>query len=232
MRIVTRKRLGQLIRGSAVLLLLGLAAPVKAQEAVSLSAKVVRLTGPVRYTLNGTTWKELKVGEELKPGVIVQTAKQNSSVDIQWTQGGAATNSAGALELSANLVRLYENSALELRRLTATGTGADRAEQSELDLRAGQMLGIVKPLPTLSRYEVITPSGAAGVQPGVPESARTVFVLRAPGTLTVLSGTMLMAKADTEVHTQAVNADEQFDPATGQVTKLPQDAPERKLWHP
>jgi len=205
-----------------------------ADDTAPLTARVVRLTGVVRYSMNGSTWKMLKKGAILNPGALIQTAKEKSSVDVELGESDENTgNGRASWEAPrVNLVRLFEDSALEIRKVAAKGTGAQRVEETELYLRAGQILGAVKRLPTGSHYEVLLANGAAGVQPGVPEETGTVYVFKSTGALTVLYGTMLLAKAETEVHTQVVAAGQQLDPATGVVVQLAPDAPERKLWPP
>lgn len=96
-------------------------------------------------------------------------------------------------------------------------------------MRAGQILGTARKLTVESRYEITLPRGAAGVQPASAEGG-TVHVVKSPGTLTVLSGTMLMARVDGDVHTQVVTAGQQLDPDSGVVVELPAKAPERRLW--
>lgn len=224
-----------------MLALAALAFRAEGDDVGSMTAKVVHLSGPVRYTIHGAAWKMLNEGDVLMPGAIVQTAKENSLVDLQLGEaqpnegkGSSRADKPGGQEPGANLVRLFANSAIELKKLSATGAGAQRVEEIELDLRAGQVLGAVKKLTEASRYVITAPSGAAGIEPGVPYSQGAVYVLHYAGGLKVLTGAMIMASVDAEAnpHTQVVRAGYQFDPATGAVTNLPADAPERKLWPP
>jgi hypothetical protein len=193
-----------------------------AQEPAPVTAKVARVTGAARYSSDGTTWKNVKAGTTLKPSVFVQTALTNATVDIQLGEPGGG----------GNLVRLMPNSLLEIKNLSVKGSGAERVEETQLDLRTGQMLGSTKKMNPASRYEVMLPSGAVGVQPAAPESDATRFVVNSSGSLSVMAGTMLISKADAEVHTQVVAADQRFDPTTGTVAPLPADAPEKKLTLP
>jgi hypothetical protein len=209
----------------------------RADDEAPLTARVIHLTGAVRYSLNGSGWKMLKKGATLKPGVVIQTAKEKSSVDIELGEAGngegnSRSDRAAWEEPSVNLVRLFEDSALEIRKLTARGAGAQRVEETDLNLRAGQVLGAVRRLSGGSHYEITIPNGVAGVQPGVAEGVGTVYVLKTSGALTAISGTMLMARVDGEVHTQIVTAGQQLDPGTGVVVQLAPDAPEKKLWPP
>jgi len=204
-----------------LLLAASLVGQAGAQEAVSLTAKVIRLTGAAHFSVDGQPWQTLKVGDLLKAGTLVQTAKTKSSVDIQLGEGAGT---------DANAVRLFDDTALEIKKLTAKGAGADRVEETELDLRAGQILGIVKKFKDGSSHQIMLPTGAAGIRGEVADSKGTVYVLKPSGALTVLAGKVAIAIASENTVAQIVAADQQLDPATGQVTKLAPDAPERKLW--
>jgi len=211
-----------------------------AQDLAPTSVKVIRLEGPVRYSLNGGAgWKMLKEGEVFQPGVLIQTAKEKSSVDLELGGAeGAGSGQSRRAERAAwqqpkvNLIHLFADSALHIQTNSARGIGPERVEEIQLNLRAGQVLAAVPPTALESRYEITFDGGAVALQPAVPESPMTIFVLNASGNLAVLEGTMLMAKVDNDVHTQVVSAGERFDFATGAVSKLPEDARERKLWPP
>jgi hypothetical protein len=56
-----------------------------------------------------------------------------------------------------------------------------------------------------------------------------VFVLDSSGSLKMLSGRLAVAIASENTTAQVVAGGQQFDPATGKITDLPADAPERKL---
>lgn len=207
-----------------------------AQDFVPTIAKVVRLEGPVRYSQNGgANWKMLKVGDKLAAGVLIQTAKEKSWVDLQLgpAAGSSQVDGRAAWEPpSANMIRLSADSAMEIQKNSAKGEAAERVEDVSLNLRAGQVLAAVAPTPLESKYTMTFDTGAVALQPGSPASAATVFVLKASGDMAVLEGTMMMAKVDKELHSQVVSAGERFDATTSEVSKLPPDAPERKLWPP
>jgi hypothetical protein len=206
-----------------------------AQDAVPMNIRVVHLEGPVRCSIDGgASWKMLKKGQTLQPGVLVQTAKEKSSVDLELGGLGFAKGRAVWEAPDANLVRLYANSALEIRTVAGKSTDPGRIQEANLDLRTGQVLAEVAPLPLGSRYTMTFVGGAVGLQPGTPDSASTVFALKASGDMAVLAGSMLMANANlnADVHSQVVSSGEKFEVGTGQVSKLPPEAPERKLWPP
>ena len=52
-----------------------------AQQMVQSVAKVVRIKGAAQYSSANNVWQKLKVGDELKAGTIIQTAKE-SRVDL------------------------------------------------------------------------------------------------------------------------------------------------------
>jgi hypothetical protein len=193
----------------------------RTQSGASFTAKVIRVTGVARYSVGGQPWQTLKAGDVLAPGTLVQTAKTKASVEIQFGTSGVA---------DANIVRLLDDTALEIKKLSAQGTGADRTEEIELDLRAGQMLGAVKKFKEGSSYQIMLPGGAAGLRGDAADSRGIVYTLKPSGALAVLAGKVAIAIASENTVAQVVAAEQQFDPATGQVTKLAQDAPERKLF--
>jgi hypothetical protein len=201
-----------------------------------LTMTVLKVSGSARYS-DGFAWHKLKAGVVLKPGCTIQTAKSGSTADLLLGEppaGMKKKNVALGLvdakgEPMANMVRLYGDSALEVLRLAGAGEDSLHAE---LNLRAGQMLGTVRKLAPESRYEVTYTAGAVGAG-GVSGDARgSVFVLSASGSLSALAGQVVIAAvaAGKDVNTQVVSAEQQFDPATGQVVALAADAPERALW--
>ncbi len=227
-RVEAIRRSGRgLVAGGVWLLLVGLAVPALAQAPVSLSARVIRFTGKARCSSDGQTWRMLETGDVLLAGAMVQTAKKNSTVDIEL---GEAAPGAPEQKRAVNFVRLFDDSALAVKRLTATTTGPGRVENTELQLERGDVLGVIERLPGASEYNIQFPAGVAGIQGTVAGSQGTVYVLRSTGTLTVLAGKLVLAMADGRTAPQVVAAGQQFNPGTDQVTSLPADAPERKLW--
>jgi hypothetical protein len=217
-------------------LAVALAGSALAQDAVPATIRVVHVQGPVRCSVDGgNTWKMLKTGEMLRPGVLVQTAKVKSSVDFQLGGLGALKGRAAWDAPDANLVRLYTNSALEIKNVAANATDAGRVQDVNLDLRTGQVLAQVAPGAPDTHYVMTFATGAVGKTPAPSETAPTAFVLNASGDMAVLSGSMLMANAanaDTDVHSQPVSSGEKFEAATGKVSKLSPEDPETKLWPP
>ena len=209
---------------------LALFSSVMAQEVKQGTARVVRVKGAARYSTGNNIWLELKVGTELKPGAIVQTAA-DSSVDL-WLNGGGGAGGAGAggggssspaagrmnyyqVVSDQNVVHLTQDTVLAINKLTSTQTGADVVSETELDLRAGRIFGSVNKLSAASKYEVKIPNGVAGIR-------GTVYAISADGVVTVISGAVVVAyaKPDGTVVTQEVKAGYQYDLRTGQLTPI------------
>jgi ferric-dicitrate binding protein FerR (iron transport regulator) len=115
-----------------------------------------------------------------------------------------------------NGIRLYGDTVLAVDKLVASNTGVDALTDTELDLRQGTIFGCIKKLSAASQFVIKMPNAAAAVR-------GTTFVLSANGVITVIDGScVISAIVNGKTVTQVVNAGEQFDPATGQVTQLTQ----------
>ena len=188
---MTRMRFMGAISGALMVFATVGTRPAGAQDSVPLAAKVVRLTGAAHYSVNGQPWQMLKTGDVLRPGSLVQTAKTKSTLDIQLGDAG-------------NVVRLYDDTAVEIKTLAAKGAAADRVEEIELDLRLGQILGTVKKFKEGSAYRIMLPTGAAGIRGDVADSRGTAYVLKPSGALTVLAGKLAIAIASDNTVAQVV----------------------------
>jgi hypothetical protein len=216
-----RKLISWFLAISAVLLTSANSSHAQAQSGGSFTAKVMRASGGARYSVSGQPWQTLKTGDVLAPGTLIQTAKTKATIEIQLGQGTGA---------DSNIIRLFDDTALEIKKLATQAGGLEGTEEIELDLRAGQVLGVVKKFKEGSSYQVMLPAGAAGVRGDAADSRGTAYVLRSTGSLVVLAGKMAIAIASDNTVAQVVSAEQVFDPVTGQVAKLAGDAPERKLW--
>ena len=188
-------------------------------------AKVVAKMGDARYFVAGdSTPHDIKVGMILKPGITIQTASgPGNYVDIVLNNAAAtAPPTPTPSEIShwqpkadQDGVRIFENTILAVDKLTRTTTGADVVTDTEMDLKAGSILGTVKKLTPTSKYEVKIPNGVAGIR-------GTIYFLSASGILRVVDGSVVVAYvgAGGNVITQIVNAGEQFDTNTGLVTPI------------
>ncbi|MEY4387523.1 MAG: hypothetical protein RLY20_2806 [Verrucomicrobiota bacterium] len=198
-------------------------AAVQAQQMVQATAKVVRIKGEARYSTANNTWQTLKVGDQLRAGTIIQTAKE-SRVDIVLGDKDATAPQrnwgntiAYQPEVEQDFVRVYENSVMAVEKLLVADTGAEKIRETSLDLRAGKIFGTVKKLAAGSKYEVKVPNGVAGIR-------GTVYMISAERVLTVLKGSVVIAYSDGtgSIVTQVVVAGQQYDIRTAQFTPIPE----------
>jgi hypothetical protein len=204
------------------------------------AAKVVRIKGSARYSTGNNVWQPLSVGDVLRPGTVVQTDRDSGSyVDLVLGDGGvpvvaprigagAAAPAAGGYAVATptssrpmaqqNTVRLFENTVLGIDKLTATETGADVVTDTQLDLKAGHILGNVRKMSAASRYEIKLPNGVAGIR-------GTVFHIWADGRIQVASGTVVLSLADAagNVQTRVITAGNEYNPRTDQILPLASD---------
>lgn len=199
---------------------------VSAQSAMDGIAKVVAVSGHARYFVAGdSTPHDVKSGLILKSGITIQTASgADNYVDVILNNAHAVAPPSPSPSDVAHFqpkvdqdgIRIFENTVLSVDKLTVTSTGADTVTDTELDLKAGKILGTVKKLSPASKYEVKIPNGVAGIR-------GTIFYLEASGIIRVLSGSVVVAYVGPggNVITQVVNGGEQFDINTGLVTPIP-----------
>ena len=203
---------------------LAMVSTLAAQTASQGSAKVVRLKGAARYASGPNAGQLLKVGDIVKPGAVIQTAA-GSRVDLVLGDGAAPVAQATTAPSMAssyapsseqNIVRLWENTLLGIDKLTETQTGADVVTETQLDLKAGHIFGMVKKMSAASKYEVKIPNGVAGIR-------GTVYDISAEGIIKVLSGSVVLAYVgpDGTVVTQVISGAQQFDARTGVLSALP-----------
>src|SRR5579859_5457811 len=153
----------RLVGGAAALAVFALAAATVKAEAVPQSITVSFIKGNARYSSDSRTWHVLKKGDVLMPGTLVQTAeksyvdlvmgdKKSSGISTVSNPGGSGAGAGGGggggggAGLRSNIVRVMENSFLGVDKLLVEKTGADAVSETQLDLRAGQILGAVKKL--------------------------------------------------------------------------------------
>jgi hypothetical protein len=205
---------------------LAMATSLMAQNASQGTAKVVRISGAARYTTGNNVWQPLRTGTVIKAGTIIQTAAEKGSfVDLalgegQGTAGPQMTASSDTRSYTPsseqNIVRLFENTVLQVDKLSSMETGADTVSETQLDLQRGRLFGNVKKMSAASRYEVKLPNGVAGIR-------GTIYTLSADGVVQVLVGSAVIAYVgpDGNTVTQVVMGGQQFDAKTGQITAIP-----------
>ena len=186
-----------------VVALIGALAVSPAQAGEAGKAVVRSIRGSAQYA-DGANWLPLRVGQILKPGSTVRTANE-SQVDLFMDQNGP-------------VVRLVENTQLGIDKLNFDTTGIDTVIETQLDLKSGRILGIVKKMSHDSKYEIKTPNGVAGIR-------GTEYDVWATSVVRVISGSLVVVyvKPDGTVITQVVNAGEMFVPAAGAVEHIPAD---------
>jgi len=210
--------------GVVALAVMGLALQSMAQSApTQLSAKVIRVKGGARYSTDGKTWQPVHRGDVLKAGTVIQTAEKGI-VDLQLGERETkpfrpVINNATMYqpeEQTANVIRVFENSMLAIDKLTTQDTGNDTVEETQLDLRAGSVMGNVKKLSSASKYEVKIPNGVAGIR-------GTIYMISSSGVVDVLEGSVVIAVvgSDGTVVTKVVAAGFKYDPMTGGLTQIP-----------
>lgn len=214
----TRSLLNSLVMCGVALLLVS---PLAAQTANEIGAKVVRIKGDVRSKVGNNDWQQLKAGDVVKPGTAIQTAV-NSHVDLVLGEGSVPsarpTPSEGinfVPNADQNIVGLWENTLLSIDRLTSTQTGAGEVTETQLNLKAGHIFGMVKKMSAGSRYEVTIPIGVAGIR-------GAVYDISADGVIKVVSGSAVLAYVVGGTQkTQIVMGMQQFDARTETLSELP-----------
>jgi hypothetical protein len=215
----TRSLLNSLVVCGVALLMVS---PLAAQTANEIGAKVVRIKGDVRSKVGNNDWQQLRAGDVVKSGTAIQTAG-NSHVDLVLGEGSAPvahpTPSEGVNfvpNADQNIVRLWENTLLSIDKLTCTQTGADGVTETQLNLKAGHIFGMVKKMSAGSRYEVTIPIGVVGIR-------GTVYDISADGVIKVRSGSAVLAYVGPggTQKTQIIMALQQFDARTETLSELP-----------
>ena len=115
-----------------------------------------------------------------------------------------------------NVVRLWENSALGIDKLSSMQTGADVVTDTQLDLKAGRVTGNVRKMSAASKYEIKLPNGVAGIR-------GTLYDIYAEGIVKIFVGSAVAAAVDSKsgnVSTQTVMGGQQYDMRSNQVTPI------------
>jgi len=194
-----------------------------AQTTKEVGAKVVRIKGGVRYKVGNNDWQPLKLGDVVKAGTVIQTAAK-AHVDFGLgeisTPANRPVSPSEGISYQPNadqdIVRMWENTLLSVEKLTSTQTGADEVTETQLDLKAGHIFGMVKKMSAGSKYEVKIPNGVAGIR-------GTVYDISAEGVVKVLSGSAVLAYVGPggSVVTQVIMGQQAFDARTGTLSQLP-----------
>jgi FecR protein len=203
---------------------LGMVSSLAAQNADLAVAKVIRLKGAARYATGPNAGKLLKVGDIIRPGSVIQTADKSRLDFVLGDPAAEAAprNAAAAASLSyqptveQNVVRMWENTLLGFDKMSVIQTGADEVSDTQLDLKAGHIFGMVKKMSAASKYEVKVPNGVAGIR-------GTIYDISAEGVVKVLSGSVVLAYVgpDGTVVTQVIMGLQRFDAPSNSLRPLP-----------
>jgi hypothetical protein len=213
-----------------VLLATVMAVSAMAQEK---TVKVIRVSGGARYQAPGGQWQEIKQGDELKAGSVIQTAKDSTldlllsgSIKNATATPNAIGNGTGQSwptpsfpgNPTASVVRLYGDTVLSIDKLTCQGEGADQVTETMLDLRAGKLFGSTQKVKGASKYEIKLPNGVAAVR-------GTIYTVTSEGAVAVLSGSVFVTlrRPDGTTVTQQVVSGHSFNPNTGVMTPIGSD---------
>ncbi len=201
----------ELLVGAALLLAAGCATQAPVAHDGMLSAKIVHLKGGARSLPRGGVWQVIKVGDCVKAGTLIQTAADSRldlvlGAELPAYQAGAAQST----------VQVEGDSLLGIDQLTVAKTGAEVVTETQLDLKAGQIHGVVNKLSGSSRYEVKVCNGVAGIR-------QAVYDLNAKGEAKVSSGSVVLAyaKPDGTIVTQVITGSQPADAAPASVRTPP-----------
>src|ERR1700753_216152 len=100
-------------------------------KVVELPAKIIRIQGSARYSLDQKTWSELKKGDSFKGAVLIQTATR-STVDVWLHSGGREESHHDELkENTKSVIRLFESTVLSIDKLTRQKTDKGTMEDDQ-----------------------------------------------------------------------------------------------------
>ena len=185
----------------ALLLFLGFltAVPCPGAELQPGQVKVQAILGQAQFSKAGGAFTPLGPGMVLRPGDVVQTAT-SSAVDLYLGE-------------IAGTVRLTEAATLVLDKLMVSGPNAASGFDVQLTLRGGELLGLAKPVPRDSRFEIKVSSGIAQIVQGR-------FRVDATGRVVVLEGKAIFAHVppggEASAHTLTAPPGVYFAPLEGE----------------
>ena len=181
-----------------------IAIPVAGAELQPGQARVQAILGQAQFSKAGAAFMPLGPGMVLRPGDLVQTAT-GSAVDLHLGE-------------VAGTVRLTESTTLMVDKLMVSGPDGSGFDV-QLALRGGELLGLAKPVPQDSRFEIKVSNGIAQIIQGR-------FRVDATGRVVVLEGKAIFAHVppggEASAHTLTAPPGVYFSPLEGvqPVTKV------------
>jgi hypothetical protein len=161
-------------------------------------AKVQAILGLAQFSKAGGPFTPLGPGMVLRSGDLVQTAT-GSAVDLH-------------LGDIAGTVRLTEAATLVVDKLMVGGPGGASGFDVQLTLRGGELLGLAKPVPQDSRFEIKVSSGLVQIAQGR-------FRVDATGRVVVIEGKAFFAHVppggEAKAHTLTAPPGVYFAPLEG-----------------
>ena len=186
------------------LLITSIAITASAQDTPGYAQVKAIIGGAAQYSEAGGAWMPLAVDMTLRSGAVIKT-DAGAHVDLFLDKNGP-------------VVRVMPDTTLGLDKLFYSDTGGDVVIDTQLNLRAGRILGNVKKMAEASKYEVKIPTGTVGIR-------GTDYDISATGQVTVTSGSVIVTYITTAGAVQmTVNAGQTFNPPTeagGQPTVTP-----------
>lgn len=222
----------RLLAGVVAVAMFSMALRANAED-IAQSIIVTKISGGARYSMDGgRTFIGLHQGDILKPGALIQTSEKGTvDVILGEPHGVVATPIASPVSSpsamangggggprtapKANVIRILPNSVLTVDKLTLERTGMDEVSDTQLDLKAGTIIGNVKKLSAASRYEIKIPNGVAGIR-------GTIYMIGANGAVYVLRGSVVVSYVDGQgqLHTVTVSAGYGYNPISQVTTPL------------
>ena len=92
------------------------------------TVKIIRVKGMARYSVDQGEWHPVEKGIEFKPGVLIQTGPK-ALVDLCMNEGHPSIPEDGSEKTSPHVIRIFENSALRVVRLTKSESGKQFSER-------------------------------------------------------------------------------------------------------
>ncbi len=129
------------------------------------TVKVSAILGQAQLSKAGGAFTPLGPGMVLRPGDLVQTAT-GSAVDLYLGE-------------IPGTVRLTQGSTVTVDKVMAGGADGGAGFEVQLSLRSGELLGLAKPVPAGSRFEIKIATGIAQIHEGryrVDAAGRVVVV--------------------------------------------------------